>query len=291
MVNLLWLDVLWSSKATFLLPGLSDHSPVVISILDGVNFGPKPFRFFEAWIGREGFDEVVARVWDSLVNMKLNPILRFVARLKNVKAELKKWNKDSIGDVSLTVKEASSDLAQIQTSLAAHPNDLNLVSLETAAKKKLWEALCNEEKFLKEKSRVKNIQLGDGNNSFFHKSMVCRQNRNHILEVYSAENEVIKEPNLIKEEVISFYMNLFGANVEDVGFFPETVPLQHGLDLAQQNSLIGQVSNKEIREVVFSMMNSKAPGPDGFGAAFFKHAWEVVGVDLTLAVKWFFFEV
>ncbi|XP_043697301.1 uncharacterized protein LOC122648107 [Telopea speciosissima] len=275
-------------KLLFCSPGLSDHSPAVISILDGVNFGPKPFRFFEAWIGREGFDEVVAKGWDSTVNMKLNPILRFAARLKNVKTELKKWNKDSIGDVFLAVKEASLDLAQIQISLAAHPNDLNLVSLETAAKKKLWAALNTEEKFLKEKSRVKNIQLGDGNNSFFHKSMVCRQNRNHILEVYNAENEVIKDPNLIKEEAISFYMNLFGANVEDVGFFPETVPLQHSLDLVQQNSLIGQVSNKEIREVVFSMKNSKAPGPDGFGAAFFKHAWEVVGEDLTLAVKWFF---
>ncbi|XP_043687599.1 uncharacterized protein LOC122638815 [Telopea speciosissima] len=208
MVNLNWLDVLRSSEATFLPPGLSDHSPAVVSIFDGVNFGRKPFRFFEAWIGREGFDEVVAKGWESPVDMKLNPTLRFAARLRNVK---------------------------IQTNLAARPTDSNLVTLETAAKKKLWEALSIEEKFLKEKSRITNIQLGD-----------------------------------------------------DVGFFPEFIPLQHGLDSMQQISLIGKVSNKEIKEVVFAMKNSKAPGPDGFGAAFFKHAWEVVGEDLTLAVKWFF---
>ncbi|XP_043697169.1 uncharacterized protein LOC122647945 [Telopea speciosissima] len=259
LVNLNWMDALRSSEATFLPPGLSDHSPAVVSILDGVNFGPKPFRFFEAWIGRGGFDEVVIKGWDYPVNMKLNPILRFAARLKNVKAELKKWNKDSIGDVFLAVKNATLELTHIQVSLAAHPNDSDLVILESKAKKKLWEALSTEEKFLKEKSRVKNIQLGDGNNSFFHKSMVCRQNRNHILEVHNERNEVIKEPNLIKMEAVSFYMNLFGANADDTRFFPESIPLQHGLNLAQQNSLIGQISNKEIREAVFAMKNSKAP--------------------------------
>ncbi|XP_043714583.1 uncharacterized protein LOC122662943 [Telopea speciosissima] len=218
------IDLKWkgeqSSEVTFLPLGLSDHSPTVVSTFDKVNFGPKPFRFFEAWIGREGFDDVIAKGWDCPVNLKLNPILRFAARLRNVKADLKNWNKSSVEDVFLL-------------SLAAQPNDPSLVPLETEAKKKLWEALVIEEKFLKEKSRVKNIQLGDGNNGFFHKSMVCRQNRNHILEVHNAEIEIIKEPNLIKKEAVAFYMNLFGAEAEDVGYFPGSVPLRHGLDQEQ----------------------------------------------------------
>ncbi|XP_043697064.1 uncharacterized protein LOC122647825 [Telopea speciosissima] len=198
LVNLHWMDTLRSSEATFLPPGLSDHSLAVVSILGRMNFGPKLFRFFEAWIGREGFEEVVTRG-----------------------------------------QERHAELTHIQVNLTAQPNDSNLVNLESEAKKKLWEALSIEEKFLKEKSRVRNIQLGDGNNSFFHKSTVCRQNRNHILEVHNEENEVIKEPNLIKEEAVSFYMNLFGANANDAGFFPESIPLQNGLNLEQQNGLIG----------------------------------------------------
>ncbi|XP_043697562.1 uncharacterized protein LOC122648415, partial [Telopea speciosissima] len=182
LVNLGWMDVLRSSEATVLPPSLSDHSPVVVAILDATNFGPKPFRFFEAWIGRDGFDETVVKGWEQ--------------------------------------PAARTELTQIQSNLGPNPSDPNLVSLETQAKRKLWEALAIEEKFLKEKSRVKHIQLGDGNNSFFHKSM------------------------------------------ED---------------------LIGPVANKEILEVVFAMKSSKASGPDGFGAAFFKHCWDVVGEDLTLA--------
>ncbi|XP_043696705.1 uncharacterized protein LOC122647340 [Telopea speciosissima] len=203
LVNLAWKDVFRSSDATFYPPRLSDHSPMVVAV-----------------------------GWEQPMNLALNPILKFAARLRNVKKGLRSWNKECVGDVFLVVKEAEADLFQIQRQLSEHPDDPNLVLMETQAKKKLWEALATEEKFLKEKSRVKHIQLGDGNNSFFYKS--------------------------------------------------------RGLSQAHQESLTRRISNKEIMEVVFVFKNSKAPGPDGFGAAFYKHSWEIVGEDLTLAVKWFF---
>ncbi|XP_043696949.1 uncharacterized protein LOC122647653 [Telopea speciosissima] len=43
MVNLAWMDVFITSEAIFHPPGLSDHSPVVVVVLDEVNFDPKPF--------------------------------------------------------------------------------------------------------------------------------------------------------------------------------------------------------------------------------------------------------
>ncbi|XP_043696737.1 uncharacterized protein LOC122647384, partial [Telopea speciosissima] len=266
MVNLAWMDVFRSSEATFHPPGLSDHSPVVVAVLDEANFGPNPFRFFEAWIGREGFDDVVRKGWGKPVSLSLNPILRFSARLRNVKTELRKWNKECIGDVFLMVKATKADLHHTQCQLGKHPDDPDLVLLETQAKKKLWETLSTEEKFLKEKSK----------------------HRKHILEIQGEGGDIVKDPSQIKEEAISFNKKLFGTDSADNGFLPSSVPLQHGLSLAQQESLIGRVSNKEIMEVVFAMKNSRAPGPDGFGAAFFKHSWDVVGEDLTLAVKWFF---
>ncbi|GKA16105.1 hypothetical protein Tco_0695852 [Tanacetum coccineum] len=36
------------------------------------------------------------------------------------------------------------------------------------------------------------------------------------------------------------------------------------------------------------MGNDKSPGPDGYTAAFFKDAWEIVGSDVVNAVKEFF---
>ncbi|XP_043697266.1 uncharacterized protein LOC122648061 [Telopea speciosissima] len=154
LVNLAWVDFFRSSEATFYPPGLSDHSLVVLAVLEEANFGPKPFRFFEAWIGKDGYDEMVREGWEQ--------------------------------------PAAEAELFQIQCNLGDHPDNQNLVLLESQAKVKLWEALAIEEKFLREKSRVKHIQLGGGNNSFFHKSMICRQNRKHILEIQGEGGDMVK---------------------------------------------------------------------------------------------------
>ncbi|XP_043696677.1 uncharacterized protein LOC122647319 [Telopea speciosissima] len=203
MANLAWMDVFRTSEAVFHPPGLSDHSSVVVVVLDEANFGPKPFRFFEAWIGRDGFDDMVWKGWEQ--------------------------------------PAAPAELHQAQCNLRDHPDDPNLVSLETQAKMKLWEAVAIEEKFLKEKFRVKHIQLGDGNNSFFHKSMLCRQNRSHILEIKGEGGDIVKDPSRIKDEAVSFYKKLFGSDLVDGGCFPNSVPLQNGLSLSQQGSLIGGI--------------------------------------------------
>jgi hypothetical protein len=48
------------------------------------------------------------------------------------------------------------------------------------------------------------------------------------------------------------------------------------------------VTREEIQKVIFSMNKSKAPGPDGFSAAFFHNAWPVVGDSVCEAVLNFF---
>ncbi|GJU17554.1 putative RNA-directed DNA polymerase, eukaryota, reverse transcriptase zinc-binding domain protein [Tanacetum coccineum] len=48
------------------------------------------------------------------------------------------------------------------------------------------------------------------------------------------------------------------------------------------------VSDMDIKNAMFSMGNEKSPGLDGFTAAFFKEAWDIVGNDVILAVHEFF---
>ncbi|GKF99457.1 hypothetical protein Tco_0298240, partial [Tanacetum coccineum] len=44
----------------------------------------------------------------------------------------------------------------------------------------------------------------------------------------------------------------------------------------------------EIKGALFSMSDEKAPGSDGFTADFFKKTWNVVGNDVTYAIREFF---
>ncbi|GJX90326.1 zinc knuckle CX2CX4HX4C containing protein [Tanacetum coccineum] len=60
------------------------------------------------------------------------------------------------------------------------------------------------------------------------------------------------------------------------------------LDSAKVVSMVRDVKDDVIKSVIFSMGDDKAPGPNGFTAAFFKKAWDVVGGDVTCAIRDFF---
>nr|GEX02576.1 hypothetical protein [Tanacetum cinerariifolium] len=50
-----------------------------------------------------------------------------------------------------------------------------------------------------------------------------------------------------------------------------------------------EVTNKEIKEAMFDIRDSKAYGPDGFSADFFKKAWSIIGPDICNAISEFFY--
>ncbi|GKF74418.1 putative RNA-directed DNA polymerase, eukaryota, reverse transcriptase zinc-binding domain protein, partial [Tanacetum coccineum] len=60
------------------------------------------------------------------------------------------------------------------------------------------------------------------------------------------------------------------------------------LDNAKAAFMVRDVSNDEVKSVIFSMGDDRAPGPDSFTAAFFKKAWDVVGGDMTCVIQNFF---
>ncbi|XP_050207634.1 uncharacterized protein LOC126657053 [Mercurialis annua] len=47
-------------------------------------------------------------------------------------------------------------------------------------------------------------------------------------------------------------------------------------------------SSEEIKAVMFSIKDEKAPGPDGYTSCFFKKSWRIVGENICSAVKEFF---
>ncbi|GKE35981.1 hypothetical protein Tco_1455303 [Tanacetum coccineum] len=53
-------------------------------------------------------------------------------------------------------------------------------------------------------------------------------------------------------------------------------------------NMVRTVSNQEVKDAIFSMGDVKSPGPDGYRASFFKEAWDIVGNDVTNAIREFF---
>lgn len=53
-------------------------------------------------------------------------------------------------------------------------------------------------------------------------------------------------------------------------------------------SLVQPIEGDEIKDVLFSMLSNKAPGPYGFLMEFYKAAWPLIGRDFIVAIQSFF---
>lgn len=88
--------------------------------------------------------------------------------------------------------------------------------------------------------------------------------------------------------MVNFYKNLFCSNsvLQEPLLAEEVIPKSITDDV---NALMTSLpSHQEIKEAVFALNKDSAPGPDGFGAFFFQHYWDIVKADVFNAVLEFF---
>ncbi|GJR02930.1 hypothetical protein Tco_0525914 [Tanacetum coccineum] len=52
--------------------------------------------------------------------------------------------------------------------------------------------------------------------------------------------------------------------------------------------MVRPISDSEIKNAMFEIKDSKAPGPDGYTSRFYKSAWSIVGTEVSQAVREFF---
>ncbi|KAH0695796.1 hypothetical protein KY289_013278 [Solanum tuberosum] len=90
-------------------------------------------------------------------------------------------------------------------------------------------------------------------------------------DIFSAVKNFEEQVRAAEEEIIT-------NNVED-----------NRTKLHYQNQVLQDMVNmEEVRNVVFSMSPNSASGPDGFGGKFYQSCWEIIKVDLLLAIQSYF---
>ena len=142
----------------------------------------------------------------------------------------------------------------------------------------LWLAAQTHESLMRQKARVKWIKEGDCNSRYFYLLMNSKRRNNDIKGVYIGGSWV-DDPIRVKKEVCRFFAHRF-KEVDQCR--PDLRGVLFGsIGLHQNDMLVGQFLEEEIRTAVWDCGSDKCPGPDGLNFKFIKHFWELIKPDIS----------
>ncbi|XP_022030504.1 uncharacterized protein LOC110931417 [Helianthus annuus] len=171
----------WPDACLRALPRLlSDHCPLLLETVKR-NFGPKPFRFFNSWLEKEGFAEMVDNAVASYVKEGANPDVVLTKKFKHLRNCIKLWRSNLVSKEKKDFERDKEELDKLDQ--IAENRDLE--------EEEVWikeECLNNirVRKYLialdiKQKSRCRWAVEGEENMSFFHRLINNHRKKNGIL--------------------------------------------------------------------------------------------------------------
>ncbi|GAV70694.1 Exo_endo_phos domain-containing protein [Cephalotus follicularis] len=206
LANWEWHNIFSHSLAHFHNSGVSDHSPVTVPLLDHRCSSNKPFKFLNFWVKDARFSGLVRSVWEQRAVGK--PLEAVLCKLRNLKRELKSvFNKPNPSPKREALRE---EIECIQSNLLSNPSNAGLLHQEKLLLSKLWKAKVEEESFLKQKSRISWLRLGDSNTKFFHRTVSALHHRNHIGKLQKSDGSWISSQPEIEQEVVAYFSGLLG---------------------------------------------------------------------------------
>ncbi|GJX50612.1 RNA-directed DNA polymerase, eukaryota, reverse transcriptase zinc-binding domain protein [Tanacetum coccineum] len=267
-VRITALDRLWS-----------DHNPILLHI-DKTDFGPTPFKLYNSWLLRDGFDNLIKEEWELLdSNLKCHE------KFRRLKDKIKQWSNNiktlERNRKTVALEEINSIEKRIdEGSAMPSDNDHRLILLQEIEKIDKFASMD-----IIQKAHVKWDIEGDENSKFFH-GLINQKRRNQMINGIMVEGNWITNPCLIKDAFLQFYKRKFQAQDSQVMF--SNLPHSHSLNCMDRETLKIQVTLEEIKEAVWDCGSSKAPGPDGYSFAFVKKYWGTIQKDLYDFVNLFF---
>ncbi|GKU92387.1 hypothetical protein SLEP1_g6121 [Rubroshorea leprosula] len=253
----------------------SDHCPIILKnqIMD---WGPKPFRFFDAWLEFPQFKGMVRDIWMSTVVNGWNGFC-LKEKLKEIKKVLKVWSKNMVSEIDLGIQNCIDSIAVIDkkgevTSLA--PEDIELRRTNFLD---LWKNQRIKESIWRQKARKTWISEGDANTKFFHRCVKGRRRLNDITSI-RVGSERPEEVNNMKESVANYFETLFK---EDTWQRPTLDGIEFKRISDEERVMLeAPFTVEEVRQAVWNCESSKAPGPDGFNFKFVKEMWDTIKNDI-----------
>ena len=128
-----------------------------------------------------------------------------------------------------------------------------------------------EEVMRKQRSHVTWLTVGDWNTRFFHLRASQRRRRNKISKLKMANGSFTGDEAVMDSMMTEFYRSLYTVEgTVDLDQLLDTVPTKVTGEM--NDMLLKPIGLEEVKNTLFQMFPTKAPGPDGFPAHFFSEA-------------------
>lgn len=130
-----WLES-FNRKLWGLPRALSDHSPLLL-IEDKRDWGPRPFRFLNAWTLHPNFLPFVEKLWKEH-DVEGWARFKLFKKITEFKLALKQWNNEVFGNVNTKLKQAKNELHKIDLVV----EERELQEAEKARRREVSDKIC-----------------------------------------------------------------------------------------------------------------------------------------------------
>ncbi|XP_050212592.1 uncharacterized protein LOC126664301 [Mercurialis annua] len=259
----------------------SDHRPILIKTdPQRLNYSRK-FFFDKRWGAKPAVLKIIEESWNQ--NVRGSTMFQIHSKLKNTRQKLFAWQKSSSSNSERRMHQLQSSIEEEKNKKAEDQDWNRIRNLETA----LLEATIEEEQFWAQKARHNWLKWGDKNTKYFHEKTKQRRKRNSISGLWSKAGTWETEKGPMKKVICDYFKEIFTSSeptsVNEFlrGFSPQVTRVMN-------EKLTRNISEEEIRNAVFSINPTKAPGADGYTAFFYQQYWQIIGPLITHSIQEFF---
>ncbi|GAV73953.1 Exo_endo_phos domain-containing protein [Cephalotus follicularis] len=249
--NWQWFKCFGDSYVHVYSPGISDHSPMSIQLMQQVRTAGRPFKFLNFWADQPEFLSIVREEWAKTYKGSLLKIVQL--KLKGLKSRFKCLHTRP----DLLAADLRLKLKEVQVDLDGRPEDCNLKNQEIWLRHELFLTTKKEEAFFKQKSRIQWLKEGDSNTAFFHRAVNVRQSKNHITRILTDQGSWLESVQDIAQEGVKCFKNLFDKHqrhhIHQVADYPKRLT-------SNQSRLLGSPVTRAEVETTFSSMNPNKAG-------------------------------
>ncbi|XP_028101025.1 uncharacterized protein LOC114300334 [Camellia sinensis] len=186
-----------------------NHCPILIQE-DGRDWGPKPFKFINAWLSHPSFISEVKKRWEE-AQVQGWAGFRVIRKLNLLRSHLRMWNKVMFGNIDTQLQKAEEELHEWD--LKAESRSLEEVELmrRREVRSQVWQLGRSKERLWHQKSRQMWAQSGDKNTRYFH-IMDSRRQMKNLFDSVVVEGRRVEDPVQIKQEVVRHFSQLFSED-------------------------------------------------------------------------------